>query len=116
MMSEENVRLQLQQPWIKISTDAGGVDPAWAIPMGPTHPRSYGTYTRVLGKYVRDEGVITLEDAVRKMSSAVTQRLGIRDRGLLQPGFYADVVLFDPETVADRATFEDSHQTLRGHP
>ncbi len=114
MMSEDNLRLQLRQPWIKISTDAGGVDPAWAIPMGPTHPRSYGTYTRVLGKYVREEGVIALEDAIRKMTWAVTQRLGIRERGLLQPGFYADVVVFDPETVADRATFEDSHQISSG--
>lgn len=114
MMSEDNLRLQLRQPWMKIATDAGGVDPAWAISMGPTHPRSYGTYTRVLGKYVRDEGAITLEDAVRKMTWAVSQRLGIRDRGLLQPGFYADVVLFDPETVTDRATFEDSHQISAG--
>jgi N-acyl-D-aspartate/D-glutamate deacylase len=104
----------LLQPWIKISTDAGGVDPDWAMPMGPTHPRSYGTYTRVLGKYVREEGVITLEDAVRKMTSSVTQRLGIRDRGLLQPGCYADVVVFDPETVADRATFEESHRLSTG--
>ncbi|MGH2443950.1 MAG: N-acyl-D-amino-acid deacylase family protein [Chloroflexota bacterium] len=114
MMSEENLCLQLRQPWIKISTDAGGVDPAWAKPLGPTHPRSYGTYTRVLGKYVREEHVITLEDAVRKMTSAVTKRLGIGDRGLLQPGCYADVVIFDPETVADHATFEDSHRLSTG--
>jgi dihydroorotase/N-acyl-D-amino-acid deacylase len=114
MMSEENVALQLRQPWIKISTDAGGVDPAWAKAFGPTHPRSYGTYTRVLGKYVREEKVLTLEDAVRKMTSSVAHRLGLRDRGLLQPGCYADVVIFDPETVADRATFEDSHQMSIG--
>jgi N-acyl-D-amino-acid deacylase len=114
MMSEENLALQLRQPWIKISTDAGGYDPAWGEAMGPTHPRAYGTYTRVLGKYVREEGVITLEDAIRKMTSAVTQRLGIRDRGLLLPGCKADVVVFDPETVADRATYEDSHQLSTG--
>jgi N-acyl-D-aspartate/D-glutamate deacylase len=114
LMGEENVRLQLQQPWIKISTDAGGVDPAWAKPHGPTHPRAYGTYTRVLGKYVREEGVITLEDAVRKMSSAVATRLSIRDRGLLREGYLADVVVFDPETVGDRATFEDPHQLSTG--
>ena len=70
-MSEENVRLQLQQPWIKISTDAGGVDPAWAKARGPVHPRGYGTYPRVLGKYVREERLIALEDAIRKMTSAV---------------------------------------------
>ncbi|MFN8517256.1 MAG: amidohydrolase family protein [Chloroflexia bacterium] len=99
---------------MKISTDAGGVDPAWAKGYGPTHPRSYGTYTRVLGKYVRDERVLTLEDAVRKMSSAVADRLGLRDRGLLRTGCYADVVIFDPATIADRATFADSHQLSVG--
>jgi len=114
MMDEENVKLQLQQPWMKISTDAGGVDPAWAKGYGPTHPRSYGTYTRVLGKYVRDERVLTLEDAIRKMSSAVADRLGLRDRGLLRTGCYADVVIFDPATIADRATFADSHQLSVG--
>jgi N-acyl-D-amino-acid deacylase len=114
MMSEENVKLQLQQPWMKISTDAGGFDPAWAKPEGPYHPRAYGTYVRVLGKYVREEGVITLEDAVRKMSSAVADRLGLRDRGLLRVGAFADVVLFDPATVADKATFEDPHQLAVG--
>ena len=114
LMSEDNVRLQLQQPWIKISTDAGGVDPTWAKPQGPTHPRAYGTYTRVLGKYVREEGVLTLEDAIRKMSSSVAARLSIRDRGLLREGYLADVVVFDPETVGDRATFEDPHQLSTG--
>jgi N-acyl-D-amino-acid deacylase len=114
MMDEENVKRQLQQPWMKISTDAGGVDPAWAKDYGPTHPRAYGTYTRVLGKYVRDEGVLPLEDAIRKMTSAVADRLGLRDRGLLRAGCYADVVIFDPATVADRATFPDSHQLSVG--
>jgi N-acyl-D-aspartate/D-glutamate deacylase len=114
MMSEENLALQLRQPWIKISTDAGGVDPAWARELGPTHPRAYGTYPRVLGKYVREDGVLTLEDAVRKMSSSVAHRLGLRDRGLLQPGCYADVVIFDPETVGDRATFAEPHQLSSG--
>ncbi len=113
-MSEDNLRLQLQQPWIKVSTDAGGLDPAWAGKEGPTHPRAYGTYPRVLGKYVREEGVITLEDAVRKMSSAVADRLRLRDRGLLRRGFYADVAVFDPDTVGDRATFDASHQLSVG--
>jgi N-acyl-D-amino-acid deacylase len=114
LMSEQNLALQLQQPWIKISTDAGGVDPAWAKPLGPAHPRAYGTYPRVLGKYVREEGVLPLEDAVRKMSSAVAHRLGLRDRGMLQPGCFADVVLFDPDTIGDQATFEDPHQLSTG--
>lgn len=112
MMDEANVALQLQQPWIKIGTDASGFDPDSVT--GMAHPRSYGTYPRILGKYVRDEGVITLEDAVRKMTSAVATRLSIDDRGVLRPGMYADIVVFDPETVADRATFEDPHQLSVG--
>ncbi len=114
VMSEENLRRQLQQPWITISTDAGGMDPSWAAPTGPYHPRAYGTYSRVLGKYVREEKVITLEDAVRKMSSALCDRLGLRDRGQLREGFFADVVIFDAETVGDRATFTDPHQLSVG--
>jgi len=114
MMTDDNLRLQLQQPWIMIGTDAGGLDPAWAAPTGPYHPRAYGTYTRVLGRFVRDEGVLPLEDAIRKMSSAVAQRLGIRDRGLLREGMLADVVIFDPATVGDRATFAEPHQLSVG--
>jgi dihydroorotase/N-acyl-D-amino-acid deacylase len=112
MMSEENVALQMRQPWIKFGTDAGGHDPEKAE--GLVHPRSYGTYPRILGKYVREEGVIPLEDAIRKMTSAVADRLSIRDRGLLREGMYADVVIFDPETVADRATYESPHQLSVG--
>ena len=114
VMSEENLRRQLQQPWIMISTDAGGLDPSWAAPTGPYHPRAYGTYSRVLGKYVREERVISLEDAVRKMSSALCDRLGLRDRGQLRQGFFADVVVFDPQTVGDLATFTDPHQLSVG--
>ena len=111
-MSEENLKLQLQQPWIKISTDAGGLDPV--TQSNPVHPRAYGTYTRVLGKYVREERVLTLEEAVRKMTSSVAERLRIRDRGQLREGFFADVVVFDPVTVHDRATFTDPHQLSVG--
>lgn len=114
MMDEENLRLQLRQPWMKISTDAGGLDPAWAKAEGPYHPRAYGTYPRVLGRYVRDESVIPLEDAIRKMSGAVAARLGLPDRGLLRPGLCADVVVFDPATIADPATFEEPHQLAVG--
>lgn len=114
VMDEANVTSGLQQPWVKISTDAGGVDPSWARNLGPTHPREYGTYPRMLAKYVREDKVLTLEDAVRKMSGAVAARLGLHDRGLLRPGCYADVVLFDPEIVQDRASFEDAHQLSTG--
>jgi N-acyl-D-aspartate/D-glutamate deacylase len=113
-MDEANVRAQLALPWVKISTDAGGYDPAWAAALGPVHPRAYGTYTRVLGRYVREERALTLEDAVRKMSGAVAQRLGLYRRGLLRPGCFADVVIFDADTVADRATFEAPHQLSVG--
>lgn len=112
MMSEENVARKMQQPWMKFGTDAGGPDPATAT--GLTHPRAYGTYTRILGHYVRDEGVIGLEEAVRKASSAVATRLSIHDRGVLRPGMFADVVVFDPATVADRATFDEPHQVSVG--
>jgi N-acyl-D-aspartate/D-glutamate deacylase len=113
-MDEQNVRLQLQQPWVKISSDAGGLDPQWAAPVGPTHPRAYGTWPRVLGRYVRDESVLALEDAIRKMTSSVADRVGLRDRGLLRAGLFADVVLFDPATVRDNATFTDPHQLSTG--
>lgn len=112
LMSEENVAMQLQQPWIKFGTDAGGMDPTTAT--GLAHPRAYGTFTRILGKYVREESVLHLEDAVRKMTSAVATRLKIRDRGLLEEGYYADVVVFDPETVADHATYDEPHQLSTG--
>ncbi len=112
MMSEENLAQQLRQPWVKVSTDAGGLDPATAE--GLTHPRAYGTYTRVLGKYVREEKVLPLEDAIRKMTSSVADRLSLRDRGVLRHGHYADVVIFDPETVGDRATFTEPHQLSVG--
>jgi N-acyl-D-aspartate/D-glutamate deacylase len=111
-MTEDNLRLQVKAPWIKFSTDAGGLNPTHADT--PTHPRAYGTYPRVLRKYVREEKLLSLEEAVRKMTSAVATRLGIRDRGLIAPGFYADLVLFDPDTITDHATFEDSHQLSTG--
>ena len=112
LMDEENVKLQLRQPWIKIVTDGTGHDPARAE--GLVHPRSYGTFPRILGKYARVEGVLTLEDAVRKMTSAVAARLTIRDRGALVEGFRADLVVFDPATILDRATFEAPHRVSVG--
>lgn len=113
-MDEANVKRKLQQPWITIGTDAGGTDPEWARRLGPIHPRGNGSYARILGKYVREEKVIPLEDAVRKMSGAVAARLGIRDRGLLMEGMKADVVLFDADAIIDHATFEDPHQVATG--
>ena len=113
-MREENVRLKLGLPWIKISTDAGGFDPSWGKELAPCHPRAYGTYPRVLGKYVREENVIRLEEAINKMTWAVADRLGLRQRGLLRRGSYADVVILNPATILDRATYKDSHQLSVG--
>jgi len=112
LMNEDNVRLALRQPWIKFGTDASGQDPDSA--RGMTHPRAYGTYPRILGKYVREERIIPIEDAVRKMTGAVAERLLIGDRGLLRPGMYADVVVFDPATIGERSTYERPHQLSTG--
>jgi N-acyl-D-aspartate/D-glutamate deacylase len=111
-MTEDNLRLQIVQPWIKISSDAGGHDPATM--KEAVHPRGYGTFPRVLAKYVREEGLLTLEDAIRKMTSSVANRLSIRDRGRLEIGCYADLVVFDPATVQDNASFEQPHQLSSG--
>jgi N-acyl-D-amino-acid deacylase len=112
LMSEDNVRLQLKQPWMKIGTDATGPDPDSTKSL--VHPRSYATYPKILGQYVRDEQVIPLEDAVRKMSGAVADRLLIRDRGLLRVGMYADVVVFNAATIKDHSTYEQPHQLSTG--
>jgi N-acyl-D-amino-acid deacylase len=112
MMSEPNVEMQMQRPWMKFGTDADGWDPDSATSL--THPRAYGTFTRILGHYVRERKVLTLEDAIRKMTSAVANRLSIRDRGMLREGFYADVVVFDPATVIDNATYTAPHRISTG--
>ena len=111
-MSEDNVRMQIRQPWVVIGTDAGGVDPDSTKHV--VHPRAYGTYPRILGRYVREQKLLTLEDAVRKMSGGVAARLGMRDRGLLREGMFADVVVFDDATIIDLATPETPHQISRG--
>ncbi|TAK20654.1 MAG: D-aminoacylase [Chloroflexota bacterium] len=113
LMAEKNLPLQMKQPWVKISTDAPGIDPARPERV-LVHPRAYGTFTRVLGRYVREQGAIALEDAIRKMTSSVADRCGLRDRGQVRTGFHADLVLFDPATVNDRATFADPHQLSTG--
>lgn len=112
LMSEPNIEKQLRQPWIKFGTDAGSQDPATAV--GLTHPRAYGNFPRLLGYYVRERKVIPLEDAVRKASSAVATRLSLTDRGVLKAGLKADIVVFDPNTIVDNATFEKPHQLSTG--
>jgi N-acyl-D-amino-acid deacylase len=110
--SDSNVAMQIRKPWMKFGTDAEAFDPDSA--KIATHPRAYGTYPRILGKYVREEHVLALEDAVRKMTGAVAERLSIRDRGELREGMFADMMIFDPNTIIDRATYERPHQVSAG--
>jgi N-acyl-D-amino-acid deacylase len=110
--SDSNVALQVQQPWMKFGTDAEAFDPDSATIS--THPRAYGTYPRILGRFVREQHVLTLEDAVRKMTGATAERLQIHDRGELQQGMYADIMVFDPNSIIDRATYEQPHQLSVG--
>ncbi len=110
--SDSNVAMQVRQPWMKFGTDAEAFDPTTA--KVATHPRAYGTYPRILGRFVREQHILTLEDAVRKMTSAVAERLSIRDRGLVREGMMADLMIFDPATIIDRATYEAPHQLSVG--
>jgi N-acyl-D-amino-acid deacylase len=112
-MSEDDLRLALRQPWTSIGQDAGAVTPD-STSRGRGHPRAFGTFPRILGRYVRQDSLLSLEEAVRKMTSLAAQRVGLAHRGLLAPGMYADVVLFDPATIVDRATFERPQQLATG--
>lgn len=114
LMSESNVRRAIALPWMSFGSDADSPTVASASSRGPEHPRAYGTFARVLGKYVRDDKVVPLEAAVRRLSSLPAETLGIADRGRLAAGRYADVVIFDPATIADHATFEDPHRYAVG--
>lgn len=112
LASEDGLRLLMRQPWVKFGTDAAAVNPG--RPPELLHPRAFGTYPRILGHYVREAGVLSLEEAIRKMTSAVARRLSLRDRGLVREGMYADLVVFDPATVADLATHADPHRLSVG--
>ena len=113
-MSEENLRRIIATPWVSFCSDAGSFAAEGVfLPMG-THPRAYGSFARVLGRYVRDEHVVPLAEAVRRMTSFPAEALRLRDRGRLAEGFFADVVVFDPGTIADRATYEQPHQYAVG--
>jgi N-acyl-D-amino-acid deacylase len=113
-MSEENRALELRHPAMMIGTDGSGLATEGPLSTGVPHPRSYGTFPRVLGHYVREVGVIPLEEAVWKMSGLPAQKLRWPDRGLLKRGYRADVVVLDPDTVSDRATYEAPHQYPAG--
>jgi N-acyl-D-amino-acid deacylase len=111
-MDEENVRRKLNLSWMKFGTDESAWNPLRGG--GQPHPRAYGTFARILGHYVRDEGVLTLEDAVRKASWAPAERIGLRERGQIQEGFFADLVVFDPAAVGERSTYQRPHQLAEG--
>lgn len=106
-MSEDDLRLALKQPWVSIITDSEGLSPEGILAETRPHPRAYGSFPRVLGKYVREERLLNWEEAIRRMTSLPASKVGLRDRGLVREGYWADLVVFDPETVADRATFEN---------
>jgi N-acyl-D-amino-acid deacylase len=114
LMSEENIEKQIAQPWVAFDSDAGSMATEPPFTDQSTHPRAYGNFARLLGRYVRERGVIPLEEAIRRLTSLSTTNLGIRDRGLLAQGYYADVVVFDPVTITDHATFEEPHQYSTG--
>jgi dihydroorotase/N-acyl-D-amino-acid deacylase len=113
-MNEQDLQAAMQTWWVAVNTDYGGVAPDGPFADIRPHPRSYGSFTRILGRYVRDQQLMPLEYAVRKMTSLATQRVGLTDRGLIRPGMYADITVFDPARVSDRATFEQPHQTSVG--
>ena len=110
MMSEDNIKKQIRLPWVSFGSDAASIVTEGVFLKSAAHPRAYGNFARLLGKYVRDEKVISLTEAVRRLTSLPASDLGLKDRGLLKSGMFADVVIFDPQTIADRATFENPHQ------
>ena len=114
VMSEENIRKQIRLPWVSFGSDGGSMAPEGVFLKSGTHPRAYGNFARLLGKYVREEKVIPLEEAIRRLTSLPATNLKIKQRGRLAPGYFADVVVFDPATIQDHATFEKPHQYATG--
>jgi N-acyl-D-amino-acid deacylase len=114
MISEDNIRKQIVLPWVSFGSDAASMAPELPFTRSSAHPRAYGNFARVLGKYVRDDRVLTLPDAIRKLSGLPATNLELDRRGFLKEGMFADIVVFDPSTIADRATFENPHQYAVG--
>jgi N-acyl-D-amino-acid deacylase len=114
LMSEEKVKKQLKLPWVSFCSDAGSLAPEGVFLKSSTHPRAYGNFTRLLGKYVRDEHVIPLAEAIRRLTSLPAENLKLDRRGRLRKGYYADIVVFDPNTICDNATYEKPHQYAAG--
>jgi N-acyl-D-amino-acid deacylase len=114
LMSEENLRKQIALPYMSFGSDAGSMAPEGAFLLSNPHPRAYGNFARLLGRYVRDENVIPLHEAVRRLTTLPADNLGLRRRGALRAGYFADVVVFDPATITDQATFDQPHQYATG--
>ena len=114
LMSEENVRKQLRLPWVSFGSDAASMAPEGVFLKSSTHPRAYGNFARWLGRYVREEKLVSLPEAIRRLTSLPASNLGLEGRGVLKGGAFADVVAFDPATIADRATYENPHQYAVG--
>jgi len=112
--SKENLEREAGLPWMSFGSDAGSIAPEGVFLKSQPHPRTYGTFARVLGHFVRDERAATLEDAIRRMTSFPARNLKLDRRGSLAPGFFADVVVFDPATIADHATYEQPHRYATG--
>jgi dihydroorotase/N-acyl-D-amino-acid deacylase len=113
-MREEDVAFVLSRPWVTIGSDGAALTPSGILARDHPHPRSYGTFPRVLGQYVREAKLLSLPDAIHKMTALPADRLGLADRGRIAPGQRADIVVFDPAAIADRATFEVPHQLAAG--
>ena len=114
LMSEENIHKKIAQPWVAFGSDAESLAPEGVFLKSNPHPRAYGTFARLLGKYVRQEGVISLSEAIRRLTSFPAENLGIENRGRLLQGYFADITIFDPETIGDKATYSDPHQYATG--
>jgi N-acyl-D-amino-acid deacylase len=114
LMSEENVARQIRLPWVSFCSDAASMAPEGVFRKSATHPRAYGSFARLLGKYVRDEKLIPLAEAVHRLSGLPAKNLGLSGRGFLRPEMFADVVVFDPATIGDRSTYQDPHQYAVG--
>ena len=114
IMSEENIKKKIAIPWMRFGSDAGSMTPEGIFLESNTHPRAYGNFARLLGKYVRDEGIISLEEAIKKLTSNPAKTLKIKNRGVLKEGYYADVVIFDKNTIKDHSTFSKPHQFSTG--
>jgi dihydroorotase/N-acyl-D-amino-acid deacylase len=113
-MNEDDVKFAMKQPFVSVGCDAGAVNFQGPLSESKTHPRAYGSFPRILGRYVREQHLLTLEAAIRKFTSLPAQRMGLRDRGMLRAGAFADITIFDPATVNDVATFEDPHRPSTG--